>query len=85
MSSKAILCVITEDGQIDNAVIDIPLGMKQEELDYLAQRVTNLLHGTKLVDVSEKQIDELHDNLANDKLLFTSLLQAIKQMQVGQN
>ena len=82
---KAILCVITEDGQIDNAVIDIPLGMKQEELDYLAQRVTNLLHGTKLVDVSAEQIDELHDNLANDKLLFTSLLQAIKQMQVGQN
>jgi heat-inducible transcriptional repressor len=71
---KAIACLITEDGQIDNAVVDIPLGMKQEELDYLAQRVSNLLHGIKLKDVSNQLLSELHDNIANDKLLVHFLI-----------
>lgn len=81
---KAILLLVTDTGEIDNCVIDIPLGMKQEELDYLAQRITNLLHGKALKEITGRDMEDLHEDLASDKLLFTSLLQAIKQMQVGQ-
>ncbi len=81
---KAILLLVTEDGEIDNCVVDVPLGMKQQEMDHLAQRVTKLLHGQTLKNITAADMEVLHADLASDKLLFTSLLQAIQQMQVGQ-
>lgn len=81
---RAILCLITEDGHIDNCLVEIPLGMKQEELDYLAQRVSNKLHGRKLQEINNALLSDLHSDLTKDKLLFASLLKAIQQMSAEQ-
>ena len=35
-SQHAILCIVADDGSIDTNVVDIPLGMSSEEMDYLA-------------------------------------------------
>ena len=83
-SQKAILCLITDDGNIDNCVVEVPLGMKQEEMDYLAQRISNKLHGMKLSDIKETMLEELYVDLSGDKMLFTSLLKAVQQMSAGQ-
>ena len=47
----AILCIITDDGNVDNCVVEIPLGMRPEELDYLAGRVSRLLEGRELENI----------------------------------
>lgn len=77
----AILCIVTDDGNVDNCVIEIPLGMRSEELDYLAAKVTHLLEDRLLSDFSEDLLQKVYSELAEDKLLFASLVRSIRQMR----
>lgn len=76
----AILVLVTDNGHVDNVTIDIPKGMKTRELDYLANRVSKLLSGHPLRDISEEILDAVHTNVAEDKVLFASLLATIRRM-----
>lgn len=80
---RAILCIISEDGRIDNCVIEVPLGMNQEEMDYLAQRVSKKLNGLPLNQINDTLLQDVHMDMVSDKLLFSSLLKAIQQMSVS--
>ena len=77
----AILCIITDDGNVDNCVVEIPLGMRPEELDYLAGKVSRLLEGRDLSDIDEELLQLIHSNIAEDKLLFTSLVQSLRRLR----
>lgn len=77
----AILCIITDDGNVDNCVVEIPLGMRPEELDYLAGRISRILEGRELANISEDLLQAVHSNVADDKLLFTSLVQSIRKLR----
>lgn len=78
--SHVILCIVTDDGSVDNCVVEVPLGMSAEELDYLAGRVSKELAGVPLGDITEEMFSEIHMDVAEDKLLFASLLQSIRRM-----
>lgn len=84
-NTHAILCIVTDDGNIDNCVVEIPLGMRPEEMDYLAGRISRVLEGKELSEISDKLLSALHMDVAEDKVLFTSFLQAIKRMNRKQN
>lgn len=84
-SSHAILCIVTDDGNVDNCVVEIPLGMRPEEMDYLAGRISSVLEGKALSEISDELLSALHMDVAEDKVLFTSFLQAIKRMSRKQN
>ncbi|MBQ2975031.1 MAG: heat-inducible transcription repressor HrcA [Phascolarctobacterium sp.] len=84
-SSHAILCIVTDDGNVDNCVVEIPLGMRPEEMDYLAGRISSVLEGKELSEISDELLSALHMDVAEDKVLFTSFLQAIKRMSRKQN
>ena len=60
----AILCIVTDDGNVANCVVEIPLGMRPEELDYMAGRVSRLLEGRALANITE--------DLLQACLLYTS-------------
>ncbi|WP_299445826.1 heat-inducible transcriptional repressor HrcA [uncultured Phascolarctobacterium sp.] len=77
----AILCIITDDGNVDNCVVEIPLGMRMEELDYLAGKVSRLLEGRELSSIGEDLLQAVHSNIAEDKILFTSLVQSIRRLR----
>lgn len=77
----AILCIITDDGNVDNCVVEIPLGMRMEELDYLAGKVSRLLEGRELSSIGEDLLQTVHSNIAEDKILFTSLVQSIRRLR----
>lgn len=76
----AILCIVTDDGNVDNCVVEIPLGMRTEELDYMAGRVSRLLEGKELAEISDTLLGTVHTDIVEDKLLFTSLLNTINKM-----
>lgn len=76
----AILCIVTDDGNVDNCVVEIPLGMRPEELDYMAGRVSRLLEGKELAEISDTLLGTVHTDIVDDKLLFTSLLNTINKM-----
>ena len=84
-SSHAILCIVTDDGNVDNCVVEIPFGMRPEEMDYLAGRISSVLEGKELSEISDELLSALHMDVAEDKVLFTSFLQAIKRMSRKQN
>ncbi len=77
----AILCIITDDGNVDNCVVEIPLGMRMEELDYLAGKVSRLLEGRELSSIGEDLLQAVHSNIAEDKILFTSLVRSIRRLR----
>lgn len=79
-SQHAILCIVADDGSIDTSVVDIPLGMNQQEMDYLAGKMSNLLENYNLVDISMELLQNIHTDVVEDKILFTSLLQAVRKM-----
>ena len=81
---QAILCIVADDGRMDNSVIRIPAGMNRLEMDTLAQRVTNQLHGMKLDDITDQVLKEVRNALAGDKTLYASLIQVVRQMQNDQ-
>lgn len=79
-SQHAILCIVADDGSIDTNVIDIPLGMSSEEMDYLAGKMSKLLEDRNLSDISVEILQTIHTDVVEDKLIFSSLLQAVRKM-----
>ena len=76
-SQHAILCIVADDGSIDTNVVDIPLGMSSEEMDYLAGKMSKLLEDRNL---SVEILQNVHTDVVEDKLIFSSLLQAVRKM-----
>lgn len=79
-SQYAILCIVADDGSIDTNVVDIPLGMSYEEMDYLAGKMSKLLEDRNLSDISVEILQNVHTDVVEDKLIFSSLLQAVRKM-----
>lgn len=79
-SQHAILCIVADDGSIDTNVIDIPLGMSSEEMDYLAGKMSKLLEDRNLSDIFVEILQTVHTDVVEDKLIFSSLLQAVRKM-----
>lgn len=79
-SLHAILCIVADDGSIDTNVVDIPLGMSSEEMDYLAGKMSKLLEDRNLSDISVEILQNVHTDVVEDKLIFSSLLQAVRKM-----
>ena len=79
-SQHAILCIVADDGSIDTNVVDIPLGMSSEEVDYLAGKMSKLLEDRNLSDISVEILQNVHTDVVEDKLIFSSLLQAVRKM-----
>lgn len=79
-SQHAILCIVADDGSIGTNVVDIPLGMSSEEMDYLAGKMSKLLEDRNLSDISVEILQNVHTDVVEDKLIFSSLLQAVRKM-----
>ena len=79
-SQHAIVCIVADDGSIDTNVVDIPLGMSSEEMDYLAGKMSKLLEDRNLSDISVEILQNVHTDVVEDKLIFSSLLQAVRKM-----
>lgn len=79
-SQHAILCIVADDGSIDTNVVDIPLGMSSEEMDYLAGKMSKLLEDRNLSDISVELLQNVHTDVVEDKLIFSSLLQAVRKI-----
>lgn len=79
-SQHAILCIVADDGSIDTNVVDVPLGMSSEEMDYLAGKMSKLLEDRNLSDISVEILQNVHTDVVEDKLIFSSLLQAVRKM-----
>lgn len=79
-SQHAILCVVADDGSVDTAVVEIPLGMSANEIEYLAGKMSRLMEDHSLKDISMDVLQDVHLDVVEDKVIFSSLLQAVRNM-----
>ncbi len=77
---QAILCIITDDGAMDNGLVDIPLGMNPAELDYLAGRMSRMLEGRPLSEITADLLQDVYRNVSEDKMLLTAMLSTMQEM-----
>ncbi|MDY6029823.1 MAG: heat-inducible transcriptional repressor HrcA [Acidaminococcaceae bacterium] len=79
--NHAILCVVTDEGSVDNCVVEIPLGMRPEEMDYIAGKISRMLEGAKLTEISDQLLELVHAEVAQDEVLFASLVQSLRKLK----
>ena len=65
-------------------MVEIPSGVKESELDQIAQRVSQYLNGRKLNDISQELLAKVREMLAGDKRLYASIVSRIKKVKAGQ-
>jgi len=77
---QAILCIVTDDGSMDNGLIEIPLGMSPEEMDYMAGRMSRMLEGLPLNSITGEKLQQVFGAVSQDEALLTSLKRAVRRI-----
>lgn len=73
-SERAILLLVTQDGAIENGIINIPEGVTFEDLDSIAIKISNKLRGTPLNDIHSEMLQDM------DTGTHSGLLKIIKHI-----
>ena len=70
--TQAIMCIVTDDGAMDNGLIDIPAGMSSAEMDYLSGKMSNLLEGRRLTEITGDLLQEVYSAVSEDEVMLAS-------------
>ena len=82
---RAIMIVVTDTGQVENCLYPRPAGASLDDLNIIAQRLTNYLAGMAMDHIEEKTIEAFHETIVDDvelyRLAFRSMGQALHKGQ----
>lgn len=82
---RAIMIVVTDTGQVENCLYPRPAGASLDDLNIIAQRLTNYLAGMAVDHIDEKTIEAFHETIVDDvelyRLAFRSMGQALHKGQ----
>ena len=82
---RAIMIVVTDTGQVENCLYPRPAGASLDDLNIIAQRLTNYLAGMAIDHIDEKAIEAFHETIVDDvelyRLAFRSMGQALHKGQ----
>ena len=82
---RAIMIVVTDTGQVENCLYPRPAGASLDDLNIIAQRLTNYLAGMAMDHIDEKTIEAFHETIVDDvelyRLAFRSMGQALHKGQ----
>lgn len=82
---RAILLVVTDRGDVSNAVVDIPKGSTFDEMQLLADRMNHFLHGRDIDSMDEKEIltfqKDIEKNLSPYVNVFKTLQRVLTPQQ----
>lgn len=82
---RAIMIVVTDTGQVENCLYPRPAGASLDDLNIIAQRLTNYLAGMDMDHIDEKTIEAFHETIVDDvelyRLAFRSMGQALHKGQ----
>lgn len=77
--SRAILLVVTDQGDVSNAVVDIPKGSSFDEMQLLADRLNHFLHGREIDHTDEEMILSFQRDVEKDLTPYLSVFQALQK------
>ena len=82
---RAIMIVVTDTGQVENCLYPRPAGASLDDLNIIAQRLTNYLAGMAIDHIDEKAIEAFHETIVDDvelyRLAFRSMGRAFHKGQ----
>lgn len=82
---RAIMIVVTDTGQVENCIYPKPAGASLDDLNIIAQRLTNYLAGMAMDHIDEKAIEAFHETIVDDvelyRLAFRSMGRAFHKGQ----
>ncbi len=82
---RAILLVVTDRGDVSNAVVEIPKGSTFDEMQLLADRMNHFLHGRDIDSMDEKEIltfqKDIEKNLSPYVNVFKTLQRVLTPQQ----
>lgn len=67
---RAIMIVVTDTGQVENCIYPKPAGASLDDLNIIAQRLTNYLAGMAMDHIDEKAIEAFHETIVDDVELY---------------
>lgn len=76
--TQVILCIVTDDGAMDNGLITVPAGMAPAELDYLAGRVSKLLEGRPIAEIDADVLQNVYYEVSHDEVMLHSLQRTLR-------
>ena len=76
--TQVILCIVTDDGAMDNGLITVPAGMTPAELDYLAGRVSKLLEGRPIAEIDADVLQNVYYEVSHDEVMLHSLQRTLR-------
>lgn len=88
-SRRAIMIVVTDTGRVENCLYAKPDGVDLDDLNVIAQKLTNYLSGMPMDRIDEKVINAFHGSVVDDVELYRRAFKAIgrafrKKQQVYQ-
>ena len=83
--NKVILCIVTDDGDMDNGLITIPAGMTPAELDYLAGRMSRMLEGTPISEITSDMLQKVYYEVSHDEVMLNSLKRTLREIAAKNN
>lgn len=83
-ANKALAIIVTDAGITREAVIRVPQGIKQDELERIGKVLTKRFENCRLEDITLKRLPELYTELGENKDFFDELLHSLaKSVDVG--
>lgn len=78
-AQRAIMLVVADNGQVEHSLYKKPAGVDLDDLNAVAQKLTNYLSGLPMDRIDEKVINAFHGNIVDDAQLYRQAFQAIGQ------
>lgn len=78
---RAILVLVTDNGVVENRVFNLPTGIKWEELEQVAERLSNRLSGVKLTNLDERVLQEVREAMIQNAALYADMVAMLRESQ----
>lgn len=82
---RTIMIVVTDSGQIENCIYSKPDGVDVDELNIVAEKLTNFLAGVPMAKIDMDMLQQFRDDVVDDldlyRTAFRSLHRAFRRQQ----
>ncbi len=76
---RAILLVVTDQGEVSHAVVEIPAGSTFDEMQLLADKMNHFLHGREIDHLDEELILSFQREVEKDLTPYMHVFQALQK------
>lgn len=76
---RAIMLVVTNQGEVSNAVVDIPADSSLDEMQLLADRMNHFLHGREIDNTDEQLILSFQKDVERDLTPYMHVFKALQK------